>query len=670
MSNIKKAILAIVIIFAIGISLQYKYIAEFPSHVHAWSQSDRYALALGFERNNLNFFKPETFVMNHQFPDKFSKPHATSISSVDFPINDYIPAVVMKITGNSSPIIFRLYVFLISILGLWFLYKLAFLINKDFRLSMLVVILAATSPLFVYYQSGFIPTIPSLTAAIMGFYFYLKNTIQPSQKTLIYSYLFLTLATLCRTSFLIPLLAVFAVDFFSFFGQTTGKKEWKSRIPMMFVSLLTIGGFMLYNQYLRNKFGSLFLQDLMPPTSTTEAKGLLYLIQSNWKWQYFSKVHYFVFTLLFLAYVFHFAKNKYLQSIQQKRLLFLISVYTIGAIIFAFAMLKQFVAHDYYFLDSLFLPIILGSIYFTSHIKISSNKQIQIFSLVVLLILSIPLVLIAKKSQESRRETGTWDRTQTTINNFEGAEAFLDSLNVDKLAKILVLDAYAPNIPFILMNRKGYAVMTTSRANLKNAISWDYDYVVIQNEYFVSDIYSEYPEIITQIEKVADNGRISLCVRKSGKRDLADFLGLSDKTPVFKTTFSFDNSADVGWSNTKVDSTESFGYMESTDEFGITYKSNHLPFKKATVLQVTFRGKISQLLKECEMVCSLTEENKTSYYGSSKLSDYLKITDQWTEIRLLYYLPTINAQNHEFAWYLWNRGNEKVAYDDVVIEFY
>ena len=68
MKKLRDLILPILLIITLGVFLQYKYFNEFPAHIHAWSQSDRYALALGFERNNLNFFKPETFVMNHQFP--------------------------------------------------------------------------------------------------------------------------------------------------------------------------------------------------------------------------------------------------------------------------------------------------------------------------------------------------------------------------------------------------------------------------------------------------------------------------------------------------------------------------------------------------------------------------------------------------------------------------
>ena len=60
---------AIIVIVALGLALNIKYINEFPSYIHAWAQSDRYALAIGFTDNGLNFFKPESLIYSHQFPN-------------------------------------------------------------------------------------------------------------------------------------------------------------------------------------------------------------------------------------------------------------------------------------------------------------------------------------------------------------------------------------------------------------------------------------------------------------------------------------------------------------------------------------------------------------------------------------------------------------------------
>ena len=174
MKHTTKKYLVILIIIFLSLLFHLRYIHEFPSFIHAWAQSDRYALSLGFVKNNLNLFKPQTFVMNHQFPDDWKVPGKNSITSVDFPIHDYIPAVFMKISGINSAWIFRLYILLYSCIGLFYLFKLSYLQTNDTIKSIFILIFAATSPVFVFYQCGFLPTIPSLSNAIIGIYFYLK----------------------------------------------------------------------------------------------------------------------------------------------------------------------------------------------------------------------------------------------------------------------------------------------------------------------------------------------------------------------------------------------------------------------------------------------------------------------------------------------------------------
>jgi hypothetical protein len=136
------------ILFVTGIVLHRPYIKDYPNYIHTWSQSDRYALSLGFVNNGLNLFYPETFLLN---PGKFDIPYPTSITPVDFPIHEYIIAIIMKIAGTTSPAIFRIYILLYSFIGLFFLFKLSNLLTQDWLKSLLLVIFVATSPSFVYY---------------------------------------------------------------------------------------------------------------------------------------------------------------------------------------------------------------------------------------------------------------------------------------------------------------------------------------------------------------------------------------------------------------------------------------------------------------------------------------------------------------------------------------
>ncbi len=138
-------------IIVLGVFFHKDNLNEFPGFIHARAQSDRYALALGFVDNNLNFFKPQTCILNHQYPKTWIEPSDSPVTAVDFPLHDYIPAIMMKITGSRSPWAFRIYILLYSFIGLFFLFRLSVMLTGDYIRSWLVVLFAATSPVFVYY---------------------------------------------------------------------------------------------------------------------------------------------------------------------------------------------------------------------------------------------------------------------------------------------------------------------------------------------------------------------------------------------------------------------------------------------------------------------------------------------------------------------------------------
>jgi hypothetical protein len=674
MIKFKKSVLAWGIIILMAVFLQFKYVREFPSHVHAWSQSDRYALALGFERNNLNFFKPETYVQNHQFPGDFKKADSTSITSVDFPIHDYIPAVIMKISGSRAPIIFRLYILLFSLLGLFYLYRLAFLFNQNFTLSMFVVVFAATSPAYAYYQSGFIPTIPSISLVLIGCYLWVNYGNSKSNSHYVYSILFMTIAALSRTPFVIPLVALMLLEIYTLIFHKNEKKNQVVKLGIIATGFLVFAGYFLYNVYLRNTYGSIFLNQLLPARSVDEAKDIFRMVRETWKWQYFSKWHYLIFALVFISGVVFWIKGKLTSSNIQGVFFLFISACFCGALLFALAMFRQFPAHDYYFLDSFFVPIILALVLLTSYVKIPKKLWSKSIGTIVLTAVSIPLIINASKMQESRRVTGDWDRIQHTIQNYQHSAAFLDSLNIPKNAKILAIDAYAPNIPFILMDRKGYAVMTTSRENLIGALAWDFDFVVIQNEYFITDVYNEYPEIVTRLRKVADNGKISVCKRSNIHENLFEFLELDKRTPIFSSKVDFDNSIDFGWSNATPiinQSNNYFGGVSPAEEFGITFKSKKMEgLQTARMILLTMDINSTQPIASADAVCSVVEGDKSTYYYATALKTVYKNNGQWQTVQLQYFLPAIASDNYELGWYIWNKGKETLRYDNVRIEVY
>lgn len=664
----------LILIIGLGIIFQYKYLNEFPSHIHAWAQSDRYALSLGFLDNGLDFLKPETFIYNHQFPHKWKVPSETTITAVDFPIHDYIPAILMKISGNTSPFLFRSYILAYSFVGLFFLFKLSFAITKDYLKSVFIVIFAASSPVFVYYQGGFLPTIPSFSNAIVGIYFYQRFINENKNKYFGLGLFSLTLATLSRTTFAIPLIAVLGVELIRALRKET---KLVSKLLPTGISILTISSYLYYNGILREKHGSIFLNHILPANTIEEAKEILKYVYEIWFFQYFTKPHYYILIAVFVLTAFFIATKKIRFQKANIYVGILSITYLFGCTIFAILMLRQFPAHDYYFIDTFFLPIILFLTFITSLFPVIEKKNNNIISVVLLTAFSVILILQPFNSQEKRRETGYWDKTELTINNYSNSSDFLDSINVPKDSKILVIDAVAPNIPFILMQRKGYVVMDLNQENIKEALKWDYDFIVLQNEYFISEIYTPYPNILSKLEKIADNGKISVCRYSENKQQsLLDFIGPTNKESVFETTVNFEGAPDSLWQNFNPTSNFSHnsnysGHLTKDIVYGLTYKTRKLSELETDSRTLLFSSYfLSDTIINSEIVVSINSKGQNIYYKSTNLKDIIKTEGNWTNVSLIFELPMIKSDDYEFAVFIWNTGKAELYYDDFSISLY
>lgn len=668
-----KNYMAACLIFILGFTYQFKYIGEFPSHIHAWAQTDHYAMALGFQNNGFNFFKPETFVYNHQFPNDFQIPAEQTTTAADFPIHDFIPAILMKILGN-DPLVFRLYVLLYSFLGLYFLYKLAQIITGNFIKSLMVLFFAGTSPVFIYYQGGFLPSIPSLANAIIGIYFYIIYLRKNNSKDFSKSLFFLTLAALARSTFSIPLLSILGTEFIRILKK---ESSFLPKLVPVFFSASVFGFYLWYNSYLRTVYGSVFLNHLMPPDDIDEAKTLITQIKDNWKYQYISKYHYLFFALVFISGTILFLKKKIKPENKTGYFLLLNSAILCGTLLFFYAMMKQFPAHDYYFIDTFYLPMVLFFMLFISWIEFE-NRIIKIISLVSATVLLYGMVLYPLETQEKRRETGSWDKIGISIENFRDSERFLDSMNVSDDAKILVLDPGAPNIPFIFMKRKGMVVLTTGIENIKQALQWNYDYIVVQNEFFVSDIYSNYPEILNHLEKIGDNGKISLCQysKIEIKQDLTQFLDLKNQNPELIVRCDFEQEENSQWQNvirndSVFHSGKYAGVMNESTEFGLTYKSSEIKSLSQKNGIVLFTGWFYlHSDTDFELVVSISGKNEKLYYKGQKLKNMIGPLNQWKKITLTFHLPKINEDEYEFGIYLYNPEKANVYYDDYSFSIY
>jgi len=486
--------------------LQWPYLFEFPGHVHGWAQADRLALAHGFLRNGFDLFHPETQVFNHIYPHDLSVQSTSTITAVDFPMHDIIAAFLMKLTGTDSPVIFRVYVLFMGLLGLVFLGKLARLILKDDIKALFVVVFASLSPVFVYYHGTLLPTIPSLSVVIAGLYYFFKYHESKREGYFLASIVLLGVAMLTRTTFVIPFIAIIAFELLNYMKTRNG--SWKRLAVVVAVT----GVFLIYrfyNQALTEEYGSMFLNRLMPPDNPEQATDLLMYVWKHLRFAYFSSIQYWaVFVIVCVVSYFQIGKRH--EVTKTKHLITLLAIYLLGCVLFAVAMLKQFQYHDYYFLDTFYIPLILLLIFTLAYLPAPTTGTTRNICLVLVGVFVLAAFRMPQRSQRSRYEVKADDRLQQAIADYQDADVLLEQLHIPDDAIILVMDAMSPNTALLLMDRKGLVVMNMERGVLENAFNWQFDYVVFQVNYFEQNFRERYPEWALRLIPVGTNGRIAI----------------------------------------------------------------------------------------------------------------------------------------------------------------
>ena len=665
--------LAITLLVVISLLFfHWRNLNSFPSRIHAWSQSDRYALALGFLDNNFDLFHPQTYNLTES-PSLNPTPRSTSITAVDFPIGDYSTAVIMRIFGTTAPWCFRVYTFIYSIIGLLFLFLLSTHFLKNRWLSLFVVLFCLTSPVYLYYQIGFLPTVPAVSNLFIGLYFFFRYF--ETKKILHYSLgiLFITIAVLSRKPFLIFLLSIMIYEWWNVLKT---KKINIKKTLIIALSIALILGYFLYNQFLEHTYGSAFLNYILPPESVTHAIEILQRVIKTWFFQYFIGYHYILLLGLIIVTTILVLLKKSQNPSNGKVLLTIISTSFIGFSLYFVAMMRQFPDHDYYFLDSFYPVICLLIIYLISKIPLNT-KGATVFGIIGFLGCMVLLFTVNRAVQQKREETGFWDKVELTTNNFEGADALLNQNNIPTTAKILVFDSSTTNIPFIKMKRYGFAMMSKKPEDIKNSLTWNYDYVVMQDCFTLSGVVRIYPQIKNELLRIAGNGRISIYKKQKATGNIGGlaFMQLDSRIPVISKQIDFDSPAEDCWQN--ISSTlvrdspyNKSGKMTDSIEFGTTLsiKNSNLLAQMSHILYLSVDIYSDEKLDNIPIIASIDEDGKPKYYNSFDLGELVDSLSTWKHIDLVFpILPAINSGNSELKIYIWNSGKHRFYYDNLSV---
>lgn len=414
-----------------------------PHGEHNWAQSDHYALALGFLENNFDFFHPKTFTLNHQFPPNIPLQNPEGITAVDFPILHFVVAIFMKLFGTESPLVFRATSLVYSYISLFIFFR-TVTKNKNIWWGMLVTSFILFQPIYFYYQSGFHVSIVAFNTFLIALSFIIMYEKNNSEKYIILSFIFLTLAALIRFTHIILLIAFLLI----FILEYISKKNKPQRILYPIISITIVISYFLYNKYLQLNYGSVFLNKPILADTFSELLMNLVSLTRNYAIRFLPFFHALV--LFFL--IFYFFKNKKKTSTKINYGGFII-IYFLGIISYTLLMSWSLQAHNYYALET-WLPLLTSIIVFI----VFHTKAHQNFSKKQLLFLAF--FLLASYSYTTYLQYRNYSRytfVDNLIENFKTSKTLIDkTIPINKPPLIVCSGGY--NTPLISIKRNAYRI--------------------------------------------------------------------------------------------------------------------------------------------------------------------------------------------------------------------
>ena len=505
-SRIVPHILPLLVIVVVALFISVRHLNEPPGYIHAWAQSDNYSLALGFRHNHGDFFHPQTLIYNKQ-QYGFDDPESL-VTGCDLPLHHWMVAVLMGVTNSVEPWVFRGFTLAVAILGLWALYLLTFVLTQSQAKSLLVATFMATAPSYAYYSASFLPTVPALSLAMGGLLFYALHLRDSKRLTLYISLLLLTLAMMERTSFAVMWVAVAGFQFLRILRkETTFRVSW---LPF-FIGMVMFAAWWFWSMHLRQENGSLFLASLLPVHSWDDARFVFQNMHDRWRFHYFQRMQHWLYVAVAVAAVITLIIKKKKPSEERKPLplWWLLAIWLFGEILFAIAMFEQYIDHDYYFLDSFFLPIVMLLVGLLAILPNPEKRWGRVVGLVAVLALTGFMTEKACNMQVERRKEGV-EAFETAV-RYKNANKMLTEAGYGIIGpRFLTLFSYPQNTPFVMMNREGYSVMWPDSDVVAHALTFDFDYILVEDEVYRREFEgSRY--ILSRLRRIGGDGELSLC---------------------------------------------------------------------------------------------------------------------------------------------------------------
>ena len=473
----RKAIILTVIMFT-GLSAYYGldyWLMQRPCSVHVWRQTDCASYALNYFQNDRGFFLPQ---VHHR--------HAIDGSTTsEFPVIYYLASWFYKAFGFHDYYI-RWIDYLIFFMALILLTLTSAYYIKNKLMAAFPSILLMMSCVIVYYAANFLPDVPALCFAIMGFYFFTRHVFNHDMSDFIWAIAFSVLASLLKISSALLFVCIFL---YVLYRRATGQDPeygWK-RI------LVSLGGFMvvfawLYYVKIYNEQGQYFgnLQGMMgiwdcPPE---KIKYIRQRTQEEWmpalgSW----KLWYLAVPALAFVAVFYRRLDK--------TLAFILPFLLLGCVFYLIAFFGVFDVHDYYFINVFAFPVVFAIGFFSVLEKVLPQKWLIGFIVVATFLFGMTAEDTKAQFTNRKYHTG-WNADPPK--GFYNIEPYLRSIGINRQELIYSPSDGSTNITLYLANNPGWTRLFGT--TLQSAKDRGAKYMLITSEMLETEEFASFKEAV------------------------------------------------------------------------------------------------------------------------------------------------------------------------------
>lgn len=648
------AVVAMLLILFIGGRYLFSdSMTVYPSYIHAWTQTDRVALAQNFQENNFDFFHPATYNLLTK----------DGITQVDFPIHDYLVACISSFLKVDLISTFHWYTLLYSLIGIYFLFQTLLLHTRSAVRSVFGATFIFTLPFLVFYENGFLPSAPSFSNFLIGIYFLSLAGLSRTKKPFLLACVFLSLAALARAPFFIFLFALLLQQLWQMWKQK--QINW-FRVASIGSGIVVFIAYFLYNKHLASVYGSMFLSEPLYFKSFSNFVTIVATAVDRWGDQLMSPYH----AILLIGLLVSLGYQVYKSGLQSKAFTSLLHYFLIasaGVLLFFFAFGQQFADHDYYYIDS-FLPLV-SLLIIIGLTKININKNWYTPVATICGIFFFYFFSYAGQVQKKRYTPTFDDRTHYTYTVYKNAKGDLAKWGVKKEDTLYVLEAASTNMPFTVFGNKGYTNLNSGEEVLAPELNRNFDYALLVDSFFRQSTFGDYPEIIKRLKRVNGNGAITLYEKSD-----ADNPSLFFQNLIYYGYSDFDGKNQLKESATngllKKEFGEGYGqsiFIEGKDEFALTVKEPLNDYAADKPIHVLFRGDFYQKdSSRFHLVCA-----HANYYQTAYTISEINSIGSWQR-KLIHYsiAPKYFEKGKELGFYFWNPDQSEIAVDNIELLMY